>query len=226
MLQGATVLDWSQLPKNVRVRNHTNECYDWGTFGWLLRSGEVAVEKYKYFILLNSSVRGPYLPPYVPVGCALRSSLHHYLSLHNATVLQARMDLMQPATLSGLPYSLLVWTLLRVLYLGYGSPWQCCVTRKRVMTNSPTIRMHHAFDQITRRLHHHIPMALHLSHVGALGMVLSPDKIKFAIQLQRPVPVACAAIQTGAIVCISVHHDLPSHEPTELGSHCMSLSTT
>ena len=57
-----------KLPSNARVLTHANQCYDWGTFGWLLRSGEVNVQKYKYFVLLNSSVRGPFLPPYVPVS--------------------------------------------------------------------------------------------------------------------------------------------------------------
>lgn len=58
----------TKLPSNARLLTHANQCYDWGTFGWLLRSGEVNVQKYKYFVLLNSSVRGPFLPPYVPVG--------------------------------------------------------------------------------------------------------------------------------------------------------------
>lgn len=32
------------LPANARYVNHTNECYDWGTFGWLLGdSGQVSV---------------------------------------------------------------------------------------------------------------------------------------------------------------------------------------
>ncbi len=37
-----------------------------GAFGWLLqRSGEVNYKDYKYFIFINSSVRGPYLPAYI-----------------------------------------------------------------------------------------------------------------------------------------------------------------
>ena len=57
-----------QLPGNARYIYHLNECYDWGTFGWLLRSGEIRLQRYKYFILMNSSVRGPFIPPYVPVS--------------------------------------------------------------------------------------------------------------------------------------------------------------
>lgn len=56
------------LPSNAKYVQHKNECYDWGTFGWLLlKSGHVSPSKYKYIVLTNSSVRGPYLPPYVPV---------------------------------------------------------------------------------------------------------------------------------------------------------------
>jgi hypothetical protein len=29
------------LPPNARYIPHGNECYDWGTFGWLLRTGQV-----------------------------------------------------------------------------------------------------------------------------------------------------------------------------------------
>ena len=55
------------LPSNVHVLHHKNECYDWGTLGWALASGAVPQEKYAKFVLLNSSVRGPFVPPYVPV---------------------------------------------------------------------------------------------------------------------------------------------------------------
>lgn len=67
MCTQAPKLDTAKLPSNARILTHANQCYDWGTFGWLLRSGDVTVKKYKYFVLLNSSVRGPYLPVYVPV---------------------------------------------------------------------------------------------------------------------------------------------------------------
>lgn len=55
------------LPYNARYIMHTNECYDWGTFGWLLfHSGEVDYNAYAYFIFVNSSVRGPFKPSYLP----------------------------------------------------------------------------------------------------------------------------------------------------------------
>jgi hypothetical protein len=42
-------------------------CFDWGTVGWLLRTKQVDTQRYKYFVFLNSSVRGPFLPAYWPV---------------------------------------------------------------------------------------------------------------------------------------------------------------
>ena len=66
-LQQDTVLP--DLPKNAKYVQHNNECYDWGTFAWLLlQSGSVRLSKYKYIVLTNSSVRGPYMPPYIPVS--------------------------------------------------------------------------------------------------------------------------------------------------------------
>ena len=57
------------LPHNARYVEHPNACFDWGTWGWFLRlpasvSG-TDVTRYAYFILINASVRGPYVPAYV-----------------------------------------------------------------------------------------------------------------------------------------------------------------
>lgn len=67
---GATSSDvWPQLPKvppNVRIVSHPNECFDVGTVGWLLfESGEVQVSHYDFFIWLNPSVRGPFVPTWM-----------------------------------------------------------------------------------------------------------------------------------------------------------------
>ncbi len=35
------------LPSNARYVYHANECYDWGTAGWLLQSNLVQVSKYR-----------------------------------------------------------------------------------------------------------------------------------------------------------------------------------
>ena len=60
-----------QLPSNAQYVYHENKCYDWGTFGWALSSGKVDPSKYKHIIFMNSSIRGPFLPPYWPVRSAL-----------------------------------------------------------------------------------------------------------------------------------------------------------
>ncbi|KIY96554.1 hypothetical protein MNEG_11409, partial [Monoraphidium neglectum] len=53
------------LPPHARYVFHENVCYDWGTFGWLLMgSGHVDPRRYRYFFFINSSVRGPFMPPY------------------------------------------------------------------------------------------------------------------------------------------------------------------
>ena len=55
------------LPGNARLLYHDNECYDWGTLGWIMAAGIADVEDYKHFVMINSSVRGPYAPPFQPV---------------------------------------------------------------------------------------------------------------------------------------------------------------
>ena len=70
MLQGAGVEPTGELPPlppNARYEYHANSCYDWGTIGWLIRSGRVDLSIYSYIIFMNSSTRGPFLPSYWPV---------------------------------------------------------------------------------------------------------------------------------------------------------------
>lgn len=57
-----------ELPPNAKYIHHKNECFDWGTFGWAIRTKQVDTSRYKYIIFLNSSVRGPFVPPYWPVS--------------------------------------------------------------------------------------------------------------------------------------------------------------
>ncbi len=57
-----------QLPRNARYVFHENKCYDWGTFGWVFDEGKINASLYKSIIFMNSSVRGPFLPPYFPVS--------------------------------------------------------------------------------------------------------------------------------------------------------------
>lgn len=49
---------------NVRVLPRPNECYDGGSMGEVLRTHPELLAAYKYYLLLNSSVRGPFLPRY------------------------------------------------------------------------------------------------------------------------------------------------------------------
>ncbi|GAB4813085.1 hypothetical protein N2152v2_000131 [Parachlorella kessleri] len=53
-----------KLPPNARYLTHENKCFDIGTVGWVLES-HVDRRKYSYFVWLNSSVRGPFLPAYL-----------------------------------------------------------------------------------------------------------------------------------------------------------------
>ena len=58
------------LPSNARYVLHANECMDIGSIGWLLRlppshPDHVDSARYRYFIFMNSSVRGPTLPAFL-----------------------------------------------------------------------------------------------------------------------------------------------------------------
>lgn len=85
-------IDEKEMPplpsKNAHYVQHENKCFDFGTFGWFfqqyteqnyLNQGKstsskdsldpqgkkkLDLKKYKYFIFMNSSIRGPFFPPY------------------------------------------------------------------------------------------------------------------------------------------------------------------
>jgi hypothetical protein len=52
------------LPSNAHYIQHPNECFDLGTIGWFLSNGTIDKSRYKYFIFLNSSIRGPFIVSY------------------------------------------------------------------------------------------------------------------------------------------------------------------
>ncbi|KAK9848558.1 hypothetical protein WJX84_002458 [Apatococcus fuscideae] len=52
-------------PGAVRVERHSVECYDWGTIGWLMDTRRIETKPFRYFIFMNSAVRGPFIPPYL-----------------------------------------------------------------------------------------------------------------------------------------------------------------
>ncbi|CAF3374311.1 unnamed protein product [Rotaria sp. Silwood2] len=53
-----------KLPSNAHYIQHINECYDFGTVGWFLSQNIINTTLYKYFIFMNSSVRGPFFVTY------------------------------------------------------------------------------------------------------------------------------------------------------------------
>lgn len=57
------------LPPNARYVRHPNSCYDWGAIGWVFEAGHARADDYTYFIFMNASVRGPFIPPHAQVGC-------------------------------------------------------------------------------------------------------------------------------------------------------------
>ncbi len=85
------------LPKsNGHYIQHENKCFDYGTIGWFFDqytqgnpwkkatsandiNGNVRIEltRYKYFIFMNSSIRGPFFPPYF-IQLVLKSNINYY----------------------------------------------------------------------------------------------------------------------------------------------------
>lgn len=68
------IVDLPKVPRNVHFEYHPNECYDWGTMGWVLERKIVDVNQYTYFFFMNASVRGPFFPPYLWVCLTLHST--------------------------------------------------------------------------------------------------------------------------------------------------------
>lgn len=73
------ILTLPDLPPNARYILHDNVCLDFGTIEWMLTQGKVEITKYKYFVILNSSVRGPYVPRFARL---LRSHVGAHQAWH------------------------------------------------------------------------------------------------------------------------------------------------
>lgn len=54
----------AQQAGRVRLLRRPNTCYDGGSIGEVLRAQPHLAESYRYYIFINSSVRGPFLPRY------------------------------------------------------------------------------------------------------------------------------------------------------------------
>ncbi|CAF1408254.1 unnamed protein product [Adineta ricciae] len=81
------------IPKsNAFYLQHENKCFDYGTIGWFFDTytighpwkqtspaiaNPVNLRKYKYFIFMNSSIRGPFFPPYF-IHLVLKANLNYY----------------------------------------------------------------------------------------------------------------------------------------------------
>jgi hypothetical protein len=47
---------------NIEVFRRNNSCFDMGSYGDLIREKQILSSRYSKFILLNASIRGPFLP--------------------------------------------------------------------------------------------------------------------------------------------------------------------
>lgn len=78
IVNGEAAIDLDGLPANVKVVRRGNTCYDGGTAGEVL--SEMDTKPYQFFFIMNSSVRGPFLPSYFPHstggGLGAGSSMH------------------------------------------------------------------------------------------------------------------------------------------------------
>jgi hypothetical protein len=61
IINGQSTVNIPNLP-NIKVLHKANEDYDFGAYDYALKQCST---DYKYFIFMNTSVRGPFLPPYV-----------------------------------------------------------------------------------------------------------------------------------------------------------------
>lgn len=86
VVNGEAEADLSGLPKNVQIVRRENLCYDGGAAGEVIRNMDI--RPYQYFIILNSSVRGPFLPRYFnqPWTSSLLDLLNDRVKLVGTTI--------------------------------------------------------------------------------------------------------------------------------------------
>lgn len=80
-----------KIPPHMEQVRPSSRCYAPGLVGWTLRHAHLELSRYKYFIWLDSSVRGPFLPAYVkesqvPWHQLLTSQLDEATKLVGATI--------------------------------------------------------------------------------------------------------------------------------------------
>lgn len=87
-----TYYDISKLPKlpsNGYYLQHKNRCFDLGTIGWFFAGGMVETNRYRYFIFLNASVRGPFMVSYYtnPIWFTIFTRrLNNFIRLTGSTI--------------------------------------------------------------------------------------------------------------------------------------------
>ena len=151
-------------------------CGTWGTYGALISKLDTA--RYKFFVFLNSGVRGPFLPTYIPVSCCTSSlALTHLFSgVYDIQIMQA----------------LLPWHRLLTLQLAGEvhllGPVLSCQASVRNDTgqqrSNPYVLAHVvAVDQVTHALHF-------LDHLCAYGEGL---RLRAVLHSARPRSRSCAA---------------------------------
>jgi len=94
------------LPKgNAYYVQHENKCYDFGTAGWFIEkftygnpwsnqtsnttqneNRKLDLKRYKYFILMNSSIRGPFFTPYFMQLIAEANKNFHWHSVFTSRI--------------------------------------------------------------------------------------------------------------------------------------------
>lgn len=60
--------DMIRQEPNIRIVKRENECFDLGGMGEVLKADDLW-KKYKRFITMNASLRGPFYPAWVEHGC-------------------------------------------------------------------------------------------------------------------------------------------------------------
>ncbi|KDD76746.1 hypothetical protein H632_c120p2 [Helicosporidium sp. ATCC 50920] len=95
------------LPKNVQLLRVDLRCYIFGTVGWVLST--VDISRYKYFVWLDTSVRGPFLPRYVnpaetPWHSLLTSLITEETKLVGATISCAGVKLEEGHPTQSVPH--------------------------------------------------------------------------------------------------------------------------
>ena len=71
MLNGAHTLNLEHLRllRNVRIVERANRCFDLGGFHEILTDDPALIKRYRRFMFLNASLRGPFFPPWADRVC-------------------------------------------------------------------------------------------------------------------------------------------------------------